>query len=494
MPPTNSSSSSSASIGLSQLQILIKDLIDLPSVLAFVESQPPDARAEMPPFPFPRELFPAATAFPPGMRFTDTGLAQLPPSMRATAYSVLEEMHAAQPPPPPQQQHIVPTRPRRSLWRRLTRRVFAPRRRTPSASASAVELRINAPAPRTGPPANASTAEEQIAFASRLLRVPDDAAADSALPPLHAAAKRGELGELCRLLEGGGCHVDAIIEGGETALHLAAEGGHTLALEYLLAAGAAIEGKTANGWRALHCAAQCEHPEAVALLLAHHADLMATTNGGVTPLHVAAFNGRLPSAKALVASGATVDALDADGVSPLENARHMLIDCPCRTEEVERRWGGVIALLERVAPMQIDERSAFARRSWHLFVSAALQDAADGTRPLDELKRLLRCYRGEAHLNAPDHDGSTALHAASQAGCTEAVRALVDAGARVDVHTNLLDTPLHGAAREGHLSACELLLACGADSAARNRGGATPLDLARRRKQREWEAVARSLE
>jgi uncharacterized protein len=74
-------------------------------------------------------------------------------------------------------------------------------------------------------------------------------------------------------------------------------------------------------------------------------------------------------------------------------------------------------------------------------------------------------------------DGFTALHLAAFFGKPEAVKALLDAGARVDAYTRnaFANQPLHAAAAGRHVEVCRLLLAAGADVNATQRGGYTPL-------------------
>ena len=169
------------------------------------------------------------------------------------------------------------------------------------------------------------------------------------------------------------------------------------------------------------------------------------------------------------------NATDKDGHTPADDARYRLQDCPCKTDEPERQWGAVIAFLEKAAPMAADERRDFAQRSWGLDVAQTLGEAAargDAT----ELARLLACYPREDDVNARDHDGAAALHAAAEAGVgAAAVDLLVDKRADVALRTNYDDTALHLAAREGHLAAARLLVARGADVRATNRFGRTAL-------------------
>jgi ankyrin repeat protein len=70
---------------------------------------------------------------------------------------------------------------------------------------------------------------------------------------------------------------------------------------------------------------------------------------------------------------------------------------------------------------------------------------------------------------------------------------LLDAGADARAATHCGDTPLHFAAREGHVAVCRALLAHGVDARAVTRAGAAPLDEARRGGS-ECEAVVALLE
>jgi len=318
-------------------------------------------------------------------------------------------------------------------------------------------------------------------------------------PDLYRAAKAGDLQAIAGLLLQPGCNIDQRCEG-ETALLVAAAEGHAGAVALLLDAGAdatlaneCADSTTCAGWFAILSAAQSENSaETVALLLARRPDdLHARTHLGNTAIHVAAFNGRLSATKLLVARGADVHAHAQDGYTPLDNARHRLVDCPCKTAERLAEWGAVIAFLERVEPMDADERRIFAQRSWELTVASALQEAAEAGR-VAELGRRLACY--ERDVDARDHDGTTALHSAALGGHTEAVCLLLGAGAGVDVRSNLEETPLHMAAREGLLDVAGVLLERGADATARTKFGASAADLARRHQRREWHALASRLD
>jgi uncharacterized protein len=93
----------------------------------------------------------------------------------------------------------------------------------------------------------------------------------------------------------------------------------------------------------------------------------------------------------------------------------------------------------------------------------------------DRLKECLDVTPDSVLAYSPD--GFTALHLAAFFGKAEAVRILLDAGARVDTYTRnaFANQPLHAAAAGRHIEICRLLLAAGADVTAKQHGGYTPL-------------------
>ena len=355
-----------------------------------------------------------------------------------------------------------------------------------------LETMLQAPPPPPVPPP-----VPRVVFGITSINVP----VLEVLPPLHEAAKAGDLPSLMRLLGPSGCKLacdpDALHDG-ESALHLAAVEGQHAACALLLERGATLTlanaklaGTICTGWLPVHGAAQSESPETLALLLARGAEVHARTRIGVTPLHVAAFNGRLASTKLLVSRRADVHARDKDGFTPLSNAQHRLRDCPCQVEDRLAEWGAVISFLERVTPMAPEERRDCAARSWALHVASRLLPAAEQSH-LAELAQLLECFVSD--VDAADVDGAAASHAAALAGHADVLSLLLSRGATVDLRTNLGETPLHFAAREGHLVATSVLVKRGASVNATTKFGATALALASRGQNREWLAVTALLE
>jgi len=110
---------------------------------------------------------------------------------------------------------------------------------------------------------------------------------------------------------------------------------------------------------------------------------------------------------------------------------------------------------------------------------------ADGSPPLvvaakqgdrDGLRALLR----KGDINAPEADGTTALHWASYRDDLESAELLVRAGARVNAANDLGATPLWTASQNGSEAMVRLLLAAGADANAALLAGETPVMVAAR--------------
>ena len=100
-----------------------------------------------------------------------------------------------------------------------------------------------------------------------------------------------------------------------------------------------------------------------------------------------------------------------------------------------------------------------------------------------------------ADVHSVGRDGYAAINFAAMSDQPDAIEAVLDAGVEVNVHGRAWygNTPLHSAASAGASASVEFLLARGADAAAMNWRGQTPLDLAQLRVE-ETEHRKRQLE
>lgn len=85
-----------------------------------------------------------------------------------------------------------------------------------------------------------------------------------------------------------------------------------------------------------------------------------------------------------------------------------------------------------------------------------------------------------ADVNAPQPDGSTALHWAVRSGDLDTARLLIKSGAKVDLSTRYGVTPLHLASLNGQAPMIDALIRAGASPNAANPGGETALMTAAR--------------
>jgi ankyrin repeat protein len=108
--------------------------------------------------------------------------------------------------------------------------------------------------------------------------------------------------------------------GGFTALIIVAFQGNDAMVDWLIAAGAIVNGRTEEGYTALGAASKMGHRTVVRLLLAQGAEVDPTYDAGVTPLMLASQEGRGTVVQLLLATGANPSLTDAEGKTALHHA------------------------------------------------------------------------------------------------------------------------------------------------------------------------------
>jgi len=139
-------------------------------------------------------------------------------------------------------------------------------------------------------------------------------------PPLHRAARNGDVNEISDLIAQG-ADVAAVVANNTSALYIAAQEGHAKAVETLIKYKANVNAQTADGSTALYIAAQEGKTEVVNVLVKVPGVDLNQGNQGATPLHMAAQRGWAETAEALLKGGADVNAqTKRSGKTPLHMA------------------------------------------------------------------------------------------------------------------------------------------------------------------------------
>eukprot|EP00754_Rhynchopus_humris_P010864 Rhum_TRINITY_DN14179_c9_g1::Rhum_TRINITY_DN14179_c9_g1_i1::g.72309::m.72309/K10380/ANK; ankyrin len=299
------------------------------------------------------------------------------------------------------------------------------------------------------------------------------------LTHLHCAAQRGHLTMVSKLMEQ--CRDEADYKAGskhgDTPLHLAVREGHEHVVSRLLASTAgrtAVAAVNGDGDTPLHLAAKSSSVDATKDLLRAGASVAVRNGGGYTPLHLTSSHAL---ARLLIDKKADVHALG-QGRMPLNLS-------------AERGDTAVVKLLLR------EMKKAKSLGCDAQAVYPPLHDAAEGGHT--EVVATL-CEWDRSVVRQRSREGTTALHVAAENGWYKTVEVLCAADANaaacgvdvleeagrdgapiVDARDGNKQTPLHRAAKAGHLKTVKVLLAQKALAHATedlDREGRTPLHYA----------------
>jgi ankyrin repeat protein len=309
------------------------------------------------------------------------------------------------------------------------------------------------------PVADAAMRGDEAAVAALITANADvNAPQGDGMTALHWAAERGHSGIAARLLAAGASPRAGTRIGRYTPLHLAARGGHARVAGLLIHAGADVAAITTTGASAVHFAAGSGSAGTIALLLDAGADTNAReSQWGQTPLMFAAAAGRTEAVKALLARGADASAA-ARVVDLAERNRADSTESRARNARIAAIQKERAARLAGATPAGSTPAQRPAARA------AADADAGNEPEPL-----------GYAELVGV-HGGLTALLLAARQGFADTALALIDGGAGINQpsagdHTS----PLLMAAINGHFDLARQLLERGADVTLASDAGATPL-------------------
>ncbi|EAY02942.1 hypothetical protein TVAG_040920 [Trichomonas vaginalis G3] len=226
----------------------------------------------------------------------------------------------------------------------------------------------------------------------------------NAIKTCFVNSARFNIPSFCEYFLSLGVKVNVKIEGGLTALHIAAWENCKETVEFLFLHGAKIKEKEDAGRTALHLAARKQSKETVEFLISHGININEKTNVGDTALHVAAVNNRKEIAEILISNG-----------------------------------------------IKINEKNDFNRTALHYTASEKSKETAE----------LLISHH--AKVNEKDLNGKTPLHYAAQENDKEIVEILISHGANINEIDIYGYTALSIAKYRGFKEMAELLLSHGAD-------------------------------
>lgn len=291
---------------------------------------------------------------------------------------------------------------------------------------------------------------------------------------LHQASDKHV--EVIRILLQGGATVNAVSRNGMQPIHLAAEGGHVGALNFLLDHGQEhcsddlSRAKTShNRWEPLSFAAKEGNLGAVYALLEHGAEVGATNVGGTTALHYAAQAGHSRVVRALLKKGAEVNAVgnSTDISTPL----HLAIEL------------SHLAVVEELIKRGADVNAVELKMGWSPLHVAALKchDSVVERRKEEKSSIIRKLVDSGANFEAADFEGKTPLHLSSEEGLWLSTKTLLECGAPHSPEDNRERIPLHLASMNGHKEVCVLLLERGSNKRQMDHSGRNSIVLAEER-------------
>ena len=278
-------------------------------------------------------------------------------------------------------------------------------------------------------------------------------AADDA-QTLRQLVEQGDRGAVAAALDSGAA-VDARGADGTTALHWAVRADSLPIVQQLLHAGAEAGAADRYGITPLYLAAVNANPAVLAALLDAGANIEAAAPTGETTLMTATRTGRIDALELLIERGAPVDARDPE----FEQTALMLA-------VREDHPAAVALLIERGA--DVDARTRVG-------ATPQFTPPCKGTGCGSEGVGINRGGLPDRGRRAAAQGGMTPLLYAARDGRVEAAKALVEAGANIELADSNGIRPLLMALLNNQLPIAELLLERGADANADDFWGRSPL-------------------
>lgn len=258
------------------------------------------------------------------------------------------------------------------------------------------------------------------------------------LSPVHRAAVAGHLDVLKFLVEKAGMDTDKAVLGSDSSpLWLAASGGRTKVLEYLIKAGGDVDQKRIDGMTPLIAAVIGNHPLTVALLIKHGADPNISDNENISPLINAA-------------EAASPDILKI--LAPLVSDLNQVSDTMYTALVVAsaaNKYENVKVLLEAGA----DVNQILGDSEKGEGVTALMYAASSAEFPLIKL-----LVEGGADVKIRHKEGGSTLMEAASNGRLEVLKYFIDHGGLYNDHDDDNVTTLMSSSAQGNYECVEYLL------------------------------------
>lgn len=259
---------------------------------------------------------------------------------------------------------------------------------------------------------------------------------------LFEAVGRGDITGVKEYIKKGG-KIDDKDDQGRTLLHAAAWGGGVKDVRDLIRLGAKVDSRMIKGYTPLFYAVKKDHAGVIKLLLAAGADPNTKAEAlRSSPLQVAALNGKLQTVKILLKAGANIEQKDAEGATALFYAAF------------NNNIDMMKLLMEAGAKINAKDKNNHTP----LF-TAAIRGNTEAIRLLAKAGADLEVERAVGV-----HGLGTALFWAVSMDKVDAVKALVEAGAEVNVYVKRSDaTALAVAGSRGNMEIVVALLESGVE-------------------------------
>ena len=309
--------------------------------------------------------------------------------------------------------------------------------------------------------------------------------------PLHIAASKGYFENVKALLDAG-ANVHAKNKFDKTPLQSAfgsTDECDVKTVKALIAAGADVNAKRKTGFRDFiptvlyDAVTTCEEAEVIKILINAGADVHVESGFQETVLFGAAGKGNVAIIRTLIRAGLDVNEKSEHGLTPLYNAANgghfeavkTLIDAGADVNANVKMDETIKTPLQAaVESGEIDTVTEKREdgKTWHI-----VGDRNDW----DKTELVKALIDAGANVDVRDEHGNTLLHEiVFYPFDSECAKILIDAGVDVNIKNNSGRTALHSAASHGHPKQVSMLINAGAEVNARDNDGKTPLQIAER--------------